>query len=161
MHRPRYRRERKPLCRQALRCETFRGQELGAGARGLGSPPRSRGRLTTITCQGRQRKNSGDGSVTRTLAWPSKIETWSMGTPASSISTAKVSRNIWQWARFREPSETAQIGDLEETAVASLPVGDESLGVSVAAPEKVAWVRFQTIGNFARRSSATSAGSGT
>jgi hypothetical protein len=42
----------------------------------------------------------------------------------------------------------AQIGDLEEAAVAALPVGDECLGVSVAAPEEVSRVRFQAIGNF-------------
>jgi deoxyinosine 3'endonuclease (endonuclease V) len=43
----------------------------------------------------------------------------------------------------------AQIGDLEETAVAALPVGDKGLGVSVAAP-----------GTF-RSNSVTSGGSGT
>ena len=39
----------------------------------------------------------------------------------------------------------AQIGDREETAVAALPVGDEGSGVSIPAPEKIAWIRLQAI----------------
>ena len=39
----------------------------------------------------------------------------------------------------------AQIGDREEAAVAALPVGYEGLGVSVARPEEIAWIRLQAI----------------
>ncbi len=66
-----------------------------------------------------------------------------MGTPASSISTAKVSRNMCGWQRLTSPSGGPDISQLEQAAIASLPIGDRAFGIPVAAPEEVAEIGFR------------------
>jgi hypothetical protein len=61
--------------------------------------------------------------VTLTEAWPSSKETWSIGTPASNISTAKVWRNMCGWQRFREPSARVM---LASSSCGAAGAGDRS-----------------------------------
>ena len=61
-----------------------------------------------------------------------------MGTPASNISTANVSRNMWGKHRFADLVALFQHGQLEEMTEAPLPIGDSSLRQAVPAPKEIA-----------------------
>ena len=66
----------------------------------------------------------------RVLEWPSKTETRSIGTPASSNSTANVCRKRCAW-----PPETS--ARAKKGVQAPLPVSHRALKLPLAAPEKI------------------------
>jgi hypothetical protein len=96
-------------------------------------------------------------SVIFALLWPSKIETCSTGTPASSISTANVSRSMCGWQRCIEPSSRRRLAILNSRRKLRCQLPTTDLGEPFPDQKKYRGLGLGPGGMF-RRDSATSGG---